>query len=96
MRIPDKVKIGGFNVEIKQIENLISDREHVGEYNPRTQIITIDKDTTKQQKEETFIHELLEAVTALYSIEMQHKDLSVLATVLHQIAIDNPGIFKEV
>ena len=94
MNIPDKIKIGGFEVNVEFVENLMNDRAHIGEYHPRTQTIKIDKAVTKQQNEETLIHEILEAITAMYEIEWQHKDLSIMATVLYQVIRDNPNIFQ--
>lgn len=94
MNIPEKIKIGGFEVDVQFVENLMVERNSLGEYHPRTQSIKIDKAATKQQNEETFIHEVLEAMTAIYNIEWAHKDLSIMATVLHQIIKDNSGIFK--
>lgn len=93
MNIPKEVKIGGFIVNVEFVDNLIVERRHCGEYNGRTNIITIDKAISQQQKEDTFIHELLEAITSIYDIDMDHKDLSNMATVLYQIIKDNPGIF---
>ena len=96
MKIPEKIKIGGFIVTVELVNNIMTDRGRLGEYHPRTQIIKIDKDCSEQQKEETFLHELLEAITSIYDIDIEHKDLSNMATVLHQVIKDNPEIFKEV
>lgn len=95
MKIPDNIKIGGFNIDVEFVDNLIIERGSLGEYHPRTQTIRIDKDNSNQQKEETFIHEVLEAIISIYDIEIEHKDLSIMATVLHQILLDNKKILKE-
>lgn len=94
MIIPDKIKIGGFAVSVEFEENLANDRNNIGEYHPRAQTIKIDKMCSKQQREETFIHEILEAITSIYRIELDHKDLSILATVLHQVVKDNSFLFE--
>ena len=96
MKIPEKIKIGGFIVTVELVNNIMTDRGRLGEYQPRTQIIKIDKDCSEQQKEETFLHELFEAITSIYDIDIEHKDLSNMVTVLHQVIKDNPEIFKEV
>lgn len=93
MNIPDKIKIGGYIVEVKEQEHLTLERANQGEYHPMTQEIFIDPAMTEQQKQETFIHEVLEAITSIYDIDIEHKDLSNIATVLHQVIKDNPGIF---
>jgi len=92
--IPEEIKIGGFLIGIELVEHLVNERGNLGEYHPRTQTIKLDKDNTKQQNQETLIHEILEAVTSIYDIEMQHKDLSNMAVVLHQILLDNEGLSK--
>lgn len=93
MQISEKIKIGGYMIGVEFVNNLMTDRQHMGEYAPRTQIIKIDKDCSKQQREETFIHEIIEAITSIYDITIEHKDLSNMATVLHQVIVDNPEIF---
>ena len=89
MIIPKEIKIGGFKVIVNLVDNLISDRDSYGEYSPRTQEIRIDKTNTRQLQEETFLHEVMEAITSIYAIDITHKDLSIIATVLHQIITDN-------
>ena len=95
MRIPEQVKISGYIVKVEFENNLVTDRRNLGEYHPRIQTIKIDKDNSKQQTEETFLHELLEAITFIYDIDIEHKDLSNMATVLHQVIKDNSEIFKD-
>ena len=94
MRIPDKIKIGGFTVSIEESRNLIADRQELGNYTPRTQTIALDSDCTDQQKEETLLHEILEAIVAIYDIKLDHHVLSLLATVLHQVLKDNELSFR--
>ena len=89
MNIPKTVKIGGYIVKVEFEANMMTDRRNYGEYHPRIQTIKIDKDCSQQQAEETFIHELLEAITHIYEISIEHKDLANLATVLHQVIVDN-------
>ena len=94
MQIPGKIKIGGFMVDVEFVNNLMTDWQHSGEYHPRTQTIKIDKDCSEQEREEVFIHEVLEAIKAIYDIPLEHRDLTLIATVLHQIIKDNPEIFR--
>ena len=89
MQIPKKIKIGGFIIEVIYENNLMTDRQHTGEYHPRIQTIKIDKDCSEQEKEEVFVHELLEAIKAIYNIELYHRELTLLATVLHQVIKDS-------
>ena len=94
MQIPKQIKIGGYIVSVEFVNNLMTDRQHNGEYHPRIQTIKIDKDCSEQEREEVFIHEVLEAIKAIYDIQLEHRDLSLLATVLHQVIVDNPEVFK--
>jgi len=93
MNIPKAIKIGGYEIKVEFAKHLMSKNEEFGNYEPVTQTINIDIDNTPQQKEQTFLHELLEAIKAIYWLEIEHKDLNLLATVLHQIIKDNPEIF---
>lgn len=89
MKIPEKIKLGGFNITVKKERHLIIERNELGNYRPRIQQITIDEDNTDQQQEETLIHEILEAITCHYDVDIEHHKLSVIATVLHQVLKDN-------
>ncbi len=95
MQIPEKVKIGGYEISVCWVDNLVLERDHIGEYRHREQAIVIDSATTTQQRQETFIHEVLEAITSIYSIDFfDHKDLANLSVVLHQVIKDNPAVFR--
>lgn len=89
MNIPSKIKIGGFIIKVKEAKDLLVERDHLGEYHPKYQVIYIDEDHTDQQKEETFIHELFEAIDSIYNIQLNHDKLTLLATVFHQVLKDN-------
>ncbi len=89
MNIPAEIKIGGFIIKVKEVKNLSVERESTGEYHPFLQEIWLDDTLTKQQREEVFVHEVLEAVKDIYDIVLAHKELTLIATVLHQILKDN-------
>lgn len=93
MNIPKVIKIGGYEIKVELVKQLMNKREEFGNYEPVTQTINIDEDNTQQQKEQTLLHEILEAIKAIYWLEIEHKDLNLLATVLHQVIKDNPEIF---
>lgn len=93
MNIPKKVKIGAFEWSVVYNEDLMHGRQERGCCRPKTAQIDIDPGYHKAGQEETFIHELLEAITYQYDITIEHKDLSNLATVLHQVIKDNPEVF---
>jgi hypothetical protein len=89
------VKIGGYEIKVCLADNLMVERGNVGEYNPREQVISIDNATTTQQRQEVFIHEVLEAITSIYDIDfVDHKDLSNMAVVIYQVIKDNNEVFR--
>ncbi len=96
MKIPNKVKIGAFEWQVTKNKNLMHERHERAVTRPKRLLIEIDPGARKIAQEESLIHEILEAIAWQYNIEfVSHKDLSVLATVLHQVIKDNPDIFKE-
>lgn len=94
MNIPDKIKIGGFTIDVINVKDLMSNREELGNYHPKYQQIQLDAEAIHQQKEETLLHETIEAINSIYNIDLEHSKLTLLATVLHQVIKDNPEIFK--
>lgn len=96
MKIPNKVKIGAFEWKVAKNKNLMHERHERAVTRPKRLLIEIDPGAEEIAQEESLIHEILEAISWQYNIEfVSHKDLSVLATVLHQVIKDNPDTFKE-
>ena len=93
MRIPKKLKIGGFEITIRKEKDLILERENFGEWHIKNYEIWLDSEICKQQQEETFLHEIVEAINAIYHTKLEHNQLSLIATVFHQIITDNPKTF---
>lgn len=89
MKIPSNLKIGGFQWNVKEVQNLMSDRERLGEMAPRTQEISIEKGSSKQQKEETLLHEIIEVLNWMYNIKLEHYQIELLGVSLHQVLKDN-------
>ncbi len=91
--IPEKVKIGAFEWSVRLNDNLMHERDERGCCRPKSLSIDIDPGSQPVAQEETFIHELLEAITWQYDIQMEHKDLWNLSQVLHQVIKENKDIF---
>ena len=89
MKIPNIIKIGGFHWNVREVENLMIDREHLGEMAPRTQEISIEKGSSEQQKEETLLHEIIEVLNWMYNIKLEHYQIELLGVSLHQVLKDN-------
>lgn len=94
MIIPNKIKIGGFDVEVKLKEDLVVDRHHGGEYSPRELCIYLDP-SLKKRHEEILLHEIIEALCDAYCLEIEHSCILALGRGLYQVLKDNDIRFGE-
>lgn len=86
-----EIKIAGYKVKVMRDDKLIPNESRLGEYSPFEQRISIASNLTKQQKDETLIHEILEAINDIYELGLDHDEqLCKLSVALHQILVDNP------
>lgn len=99
MNIPKSVKVGAMTYEVKEVDHeLCVDREEVkGRIDYERLRIEIRNDIqTGQRMEETFLHELVHAITRERQIAWEDKDelyTEEIARGLHQVITDNPSIF---
>jgi hypothetical protein len=99
MNIPEKVKVGGMNYTVTQSDKIIDIKRCRGLINHEMHTIDIDNAVQdKQGCEQTFLHELVHAITRERSIKFDCGDnesiTDEIAKGLHQVIIDNPDIFK--
>lgn len=94
MKIPEKVKIGGYVITVLRKDMEEEERGNLGEYHHFTQEIWLDQNLTPQGAEEIFIHEILEAIKDIYLLDYPHEILNINGVALHTIIKDNPGIFE--
>jgi len=86
MEMPSQIKIAGFVIDIKMDKNILVERGHIGEYAPKYQEIRIAEGLTEQQQKETLIHEVIEAIDSIYSLDLDHDEqLSIISLALHQV-----------
>ncbi len=97
MKIPPKVKIGGFIYDIEFTDNL-----KLGNINCSAEIdykelkIRICKGQAKSKQEHDFLHEMFHAIYDFIGInEHDEQHIDLLASALHAIIIDNSEMFKE-
>jgi hypothetical protein len=95
MNIPKEVKIGGFNIPIKLDEKIGIEENKYGQYNVINHTIKICDKVAFDQQFNTLIHEIVEGMDSIYELKLEHKDITIIAAVFHQIIKDNPEIFKE-
>lgn len=85
-----EIKIGGYQVSIEESDKILANESRIGEYSPFEQKITLATGLTEQQKNETLIHEILEAINDFYELNLDHDEqLCKLSVVIHQILTDN-------
>ncbi|MGC9338715.1 hypothetical protein [Listeria ivanovii] len=90
-----KIKIAGYTVLISESPNLIANESRLGEYSPFEQVINIAAGLTEQQRFETIIHEVLEAINDIYELGLEHDtQLCKLSVIIHQILTDNKGLIN--
>ncbi|MFP4017190.1 MAG: hypothetical protein ACLFUI_09175 [Halanaerobiales bacterium] len=87
--MPKELKLGGFNWKIEEVEHLMIERNNIGEMEPRTHVIRLDKAASEQQKEETLLHEIIEAINYMYCMDLDHHQIELLGVTLHQALKDN-------
>jgi len=95
LTIPDKLKIGGLTLDVVY-KKIVADRNNFGEMSFMNQTITIDPDIKQDKREDTFLHEILEAINHYYCIGLEHDNLTVLGRVLYQVLRDNEIDFRGV
>lgn len=94
MKIPKKIKIAGYNYDIKMIKDRGKEQ---GSENPasiytRHQVIWIDVNQAKEQQESSLFHEIIEAIDFIYELKLEHNKISCLETGLYQVLKDNKFI----
>jgi DNA-directed RNA polymerase delta subunit len=81
MKIPKRLKIGAITYDIR-----ISDKmKYAGIILRECNLIKIKKELSKQQREETFFHELVHAI----NWEMDEKEVELFAQALYQVFSKN-------
>ena len=95
LKIPDKVKIGGHNLDVT-VTNNCDEIEYntIGRTCLGKNVITLNKNYPQSRQEEALLHEIIH--NCLYDLnEEQNEALIVrLGTLLYSVIKDNPDIFK--
>jgi hypothetical protein len=85
MKIPKTIPIAGHTIEVKFEKNVTEDCEAYGYFNSNRRVIVIDADIDTDMKEETFWHEVIEALNYFTESEMDHHFIQMYGLFLHQI-----------
>lgn len=96
MNIPSKVKIGGkiFDVGLTNLTSTSGDKIYGGQSAVFRHWIKIQCDVPESQKEETFLHEIIELIGDMNDLKLNHTQISTLSNCLYQVICDNQSIFK--
>ncbi|WP_346234508.1 ImmA/IrrE family metallo-endopeptidase [Lysinibacillus telephonicus] len=95
MQIPSEVMVAGIVYKVDEVSGLHDKHELLGQilYVPCT--IEINAESSKERKEQTFIHELTHAIFLEAGIEEQDEDMiNRVGKVLYQVLKDNSFDFK--
>jgi hypothetical protein len=88
------IKIGGHWYEIKEIDMWsVAHSQDYGsmDFESATIMLNGNSTITESRKNETLLHEILEAINAQHELELPHATLTTLSEVLFQVLVDNDG-----
>ena len=94
LKIPDKIKIGGFIYTVYFTDNISHD--HLAECDYRNTSIFIRSSINRQRQEQAFLHEIIHAVMSNsgYVHEQDEKIVDGIANGLYALIVDNPTLFE--
>ena len=88
MHIPDRIQLGGFDIDIVHVHNMAKDKNKIGQSSYTTQEILLDKDAAPEQfVEQAYLHELVHWIfysMSEYELMNNEKLVDLFATFLHQ------------
>lgn len=84
MKLPKQVEIGGHLIKVTEVTGLASRHGECGSFQLSSLTIEIDKGLPDTLKEETLWHEIVEAINAIYELELPHRSIQILGVGIHQ------------
>ena len=89
MKYPEKMQIGGNIIPVEVLAEPVRQvGPHsyvIGEYHPLTRAMKIyHTNNNIRMCGENFVHETIEAINALYDLNLSHQTITTLATALYQ------------
>lgn len=94
MRIPKQVRVGAQTYSV-EFDASIRDNGVQGECNFRQLAIRLLDDRPPTRVQETFLHELIEALNYEYQVGLRHKQIADLGMAMYQVLRDNPEVFAD-
>jgi len=94
MNIPGKIKLGGHNIDVRQVST--DEIDGAGEYRRYYNLIRLRVDDNPESSiAETFLHEIIEAIKSHNNLTLDHTHLTVLSESLFQVLRDNKLYFND-
>lgn len=105
MKLPDKIDIVGLKYNIvytktlkEDIQEVVKDKEDAGDYSGycymNGQTIWIDDTMSREQKERTLVHEIIESIGHILAIRLKHRQIEALEHGIYYV-FQNNKLFKE-
>ena len=89
LNIPGSIRIGPFDIKVRMLDEKLM--ESTGEYLPYFKEMHLDETRPEDVTQETFVHEVIEAINRHYEVGLEHKQITVLGMALSQVIRDLPG-----
>lgn len=94
MKDADTVKVGMQQYTVDRSDSGVSTRGSFGECYRGSLRINIDPRSDPRRQEQTFVHEIFEAIDFEYNVGLKHHQIELLELAVYQVAEDNPGLFE--
>lgn len=88
------VRVQGIDYEVLLDPHIAQERDSFGEYRAGRCQIALSAQSSTQQANHSFVHEVLEALNYNLNLTMDHHTLTALGAGLYQALMDNPELFR--
>jgi len=92
IKIPPTIKIGTHTYQVNYERNLIANENKLGSAAHLKQLILIEPEQAKSEKDATFIHEVIHIIERMYSITINDADVDRLSQGIMELLVNNFGI----
>lgn len=94
VELPKQITVGCFTIDVEAKKDLCTDEGVYGNYSHHFNRIRIGLECNSQQAFETFFHEVVECINAVYQLDIDHRKIQLLGVGLAQ-ALDSEKIVIE-
>lgn len=91
--IPETTSIGGHDITVELVEDEALPEDY-GEYVDILKKIRINRVGQRSDREETYIHEIIEAVDTIFHLELPHSAIQTLGAGIYQALVSGKGRAK--